>query len=131
MSKPVKEVTITTLEDKTAQVLAVFDSGSFFSIIREDKIPSGATVVWRVTPKEFKTAAEGGKLVVTGELPLVITVGEKMIEDSILVSPHLGQDMLVGAGTMQKWDISIINTNGKTDVVIRHDLRDPLITEVD
>lgn len=131
MGKPVKEITIATLEEKTSTVLALFDCGSFFSIIREDKVPKGATVVWRATPKEFKTATEGGKLIVTGELPLVMTIGEKMIEDSVLVSPHLAQDMLVGAGTMQKWDISIVNINGQTDVVVKHDLRDPQINEVD
>lgn len=131
MSKPIREITITTLDEKTGSVKAVFDSGSFYSIVREDKVPAGAMIVWRSVPKEFKTAAQGGKLIVTGEIPLVITIGDKMVEDSILVSPHLGQEMLIGAKTMQAWDISIVNENGNTEIVIRHDMRDPDIIEVD
>ncbi|MBI2059133.1 MAG: hypothetical protein HYT87_05115 [Nitrospirae bacterium] len=67
----------------------------------------------------------------TAGVTLVMTIGEKMIQDDALVSPDLGQDMLVGAGTMQKWDIIIRNRNGKTKVIVGRDMRDPEITEVD
>ena len=53
-----------------------------------------------------------------------------MIEAGVLISPELGSDMLIGAQTMQSWDISIINTKGKTKINVKHDMRDPEINEV-
>src|SRR5438309_750203 len=107
MSKPIANVKITSLEDRSAEASAVFDSGSFYTIIRENKVPEGATITLRATPREFNTAASGGSLKVTGEMPMIISIGDKMITDSVLVSPNLAQEMLIGAGTMQKWDIRI------------------------
>src|SRR2546428_5412865 len=101
MSKPIANVKITTLEDRSAEASAVFDSGSFYTIIRENKVPEGAMITWRATPKEFNTAASGGRLKVTGGISMVISIGDKMIDDLVLVSPNLAQEMLIGAGTMQ------------------------------
>jgi hypothetical protein len=131
MSKPTLDVRITTLEEESATVNAVFDSGSFFTVLREDKVPAGATVVRRKTPRVFRTAAAGGQLSVIGEVPLLISIRGSEIEDSALVSSELSQEMLIGAGTMQKWDISIVNRNGRTDVEVGRDLSDPDITEID
>lgn len=112
--------------------MAVFDTGSFYTIIREDKVPSGALVVREGAFREFRTAAQRGKLQVNGVLPMArIIIGQKMIEDSVLVSPDLAQEMLVGAKTMQAWDVTIKNQNGKTDIIVGKDMRDPEITEVD
>lgn len=132
MSKPVKEIHVTSLDGKSGAVKAVFDTGSFYTIIREDRVPSGAQIVREGAQQQFRTAAQGGKLEINGVLPMArIIIGEKIIEDSMLVSPNLAQEMLIGAKTMQSWDVSIINTNGQTDVVVKHDMRDPDITEVD
>ena len=131
MTKPVKNITITTLDEKSNEVSAAFDTGSFYTIIREDKIPTGAAVLQMLNPKNFRTAGQGGKLNVTGDISLVMTIGEKMIQDSALVSPDLISDMLIGAGTMQKWHITISNKTGETEIIMDHDMRDPEITEVD
>ena len=64
-------------------------------------------------------------------MDLVLTIGDKQIEGSAHVSPDLSQEMLVGAGTMQMWDLSIINRNGKTEISVARDMHDPQITEVD
>lgn len=125
------EVVLTTRDEKSGYVKAVLDSGSFFSIIRENKVPEGAQVVWWTSPQEFKTATQDGKVKVIGELPLIITMNEKMVEDSVLISPELSQEMLIGAKTMQAWDISIINRDGKTQIIVGRDIRDPDIIEVD
>jgi len=55
---------------------------------------------------------------------------EGQINDIVLISPGLSQEMLVGAGTMQKWDISILNRDGKSALSVGRDMRDPQITEV-
>lgn len=131
MSKPILPIRVTTLDEKTAEVRAVFDTGSFYTIIREDKVPKGASVLRRSTVKELRAASKGSRVTAVAEVFLVLTIGEKMVEDAALISPDLAQEMLVGAGTMQKWDISIMTTNGKTEVVVARDMRDPDITEVD
>ncbi|MBI2058387.1 MAG: hypothetical protein HYT87_01315 [Nitrospirae bacterium] len=130
MSKPIRDVQVTTLDDKTRQVKAVIDTGSFYTIIREDRLPSTTTLARRAVPRELR-AAQGGKLRVTGDVSIVMLVEGKMIDDVAMVSPELAQEMLIGAGTMQKWDISVLHENGHTSVRVGRDMRDPEITEVD
>ncbi|MBI2891218.1 MAG: hypothetical protein HYY13_10600 [Nitrospirae bacterium] len=130
MGKPIRPVRISTLDEKTADIRAVIDSGSFYTIVRQDRLPATRSVFLQTSPLELR-AAQGGKLRVTGEIPLVIVLEGKQIRDSALVSPDLVQDMLIGAGTMQKWHIAILNNNGETTVRVGLDMRDPDITEVD
>ncbi|MBI2060940.1 MAG: hypothetical protein HYT87_14325 [Nitrospirae bacterium] len=130
MSKPIREVTIQTLDEKVARLRAVVDSGSFYSIIREDRIPPTQTIARQTMPTQLRVA-QGGQIRVVGEVPLFITLEGRMIRDSALVTPDLVQDMLVGAKTMQAWDISVLNDNGETTVRVGLDMRDPDITEVD
>jgi hypothetical protein len=131
MAKPIQEIRITTPDDKSAMVKAVFDSGSFYTILREDKVPAGASVLKRKHPRSFRTAARGGSFSATGELPLVLTIGDREVDDLALVSSDISQEMLVGAGTMQKWDISIVNRAGRTEVAVGRDMHDPDVIEVD
>jgi len=79
----------------------------------------------------LRTAAQGGTLEVVGGIVLVVTIGERMIQTHALVSPNLAQEMLIGAETMQGWDISIRNGGGRTTVEVGKDLRDPDVQEVD
>lgn len=131
MSKPVLQINIETPDGKTATVDGVIDSGSFYTILREDRLPAGAQILRRAVPRRFKTAARAGTLTATGEVSLVMTIAGKQIDDVALVSPEFSQDLLVGAGTMQKWDISILNKNGSTEVRVGRDMHDPHVTEVD
>lgn len=131
MSKPILDIEIKTLDDKAATVKAVFDSGSFYTILREDRVPSSASIVRGKSPRMLRAAAKGSQLAAIGEVSLVLTIGNRQIDDVALVSPDLSQEMIVGAGTMQKWDISIVNRNGHTEVTVGRDMHDPDITEVD
>jgi hypothetical protein len=131
VSKPILDVTIETLDAHRGRVRALFDTGAHPTIIREDRLPAGAALVRRPAPLRMRTATQGGTLDVIGGTILVITVGDRQIQDEALVSPNLTQELLVGAGTMQKWDISIKKENGHTSVEIGRDLRDPDIQEVD
>jgi hypothetical protein len=131
MTKPIQEIKITTPDEKSATVKAVFDPGSFYTILREDKVPAGARVLKRKHARAFRTAAKGGALSSTGELPLVLTIGDREVDDLALVSSDLSQELLIGAGTMQKWDISIVNRDGRTVVSVGRDMRDPDVIEVD
>jgi hypothetical protein len=131
MTKPVLEIEITSAEGKARTVKAVFDTGSFYTLLREDRIPEGATVIARKDPHVFRTAARGQRFSAVAELPLVLTIGDKAVLDVALVTPDLSQEMLVGAGTMQKWDIGIITRQGRTEVSVGRHMKDPDITEVD
>lgn len=131
MTKPVVQVELRTFDGKSGRARAVVDTGAYRSLIREDCLPLGATVVPSAPPRELKTAAQGGKLRVVGVVVLSIEVGDRMIEGEVLVSPDLSQEMLIGAEMMQAWDISVRNANGHTEVHVGRDLRDPDVQEVD
>ncbi len=130
VSKPILDIAIRTVEEIQAPVKAVFDSGSQFSILRKDKVPPGAAVLWRKNPRTFRTAASGARLLATGELPVVLIIGDREIDDVVLVSEELTQEMVVGAGLMQKWDVSIVTRDGITRVIVGRDMRDPDLTIV-
>ena len=131
MSKPILDVEIQTPDDKAATVKAVIDSGSFYTIVREDKVPSAASIVWRKTPRVLRAAVKGSQPVAIGDVSLVLTVSGRQIDDVALVCRDMAQDMIIGAGTMQKWDISILNRNGHTEVSVGRDMHDADLTEVD
>jgi hypothetical protein len=131
VAKPILEIKITTADGKSESVKAVFDSGSFYTILREDKVPAGASVIRRAQPRVFRMAAKGSSFFATGELPLVLAIGDRQVDDVALVSSDLHQEMLIGAGTMQKWDISIVTRGGRTEVAVGRDMRDPDIVAVD
>jgi hypothetical protein len=131
MSKPILDVGIETFDGKSGRVRALFDSGAHVTVIREDRVPAGTTIVRRPTPMSLRTAARGGSLQVIGATILVVTIGDRMIQTQALVSPNLSQEMLIGAETMQGWDISIRNGGGHTSVEVGKDLRDPDVQEVD
>ena len=130
MSKPVLDATLITPEEKEIQAKVLVDSGSFYSIIRENLLPEGTSVIRYKTPREFGTAGQVGKVKITGTTYLIIKVGGKMIDESVCVCPDLKSNMLIGSGTMQHWDITLQNKNGKTEVIFGRDMRDPEITEV-
>ena len=50
----------------------------------------------------MRTAAQSGTLEVIGETILLITIGDRQIEDEALVSPNLTQELIVGAGTIRR-----------------------------
>ncbi|MBI2060348.1 MAG: retroviral-like aspartic protease [Nitrospirae bacterium] len=131
MSKPTREIRITTSESKSVDVQAVIDTGSFHTIIRLDVLPKDTPVLHSPETRSLKTAGQGGEVHVAGTTYLVLRLEGKMIEAYALVSPDLRQQMLIGAGTMQMWDISVLNRNGDTEVRVGRDMHDPDITEVD
>ncbi len=131
MSKPIENVTLTTIEEQSVHTKALFDSGSFYTIVREDILPQNTQILRYKNPELFGTAGKNGSVSITGVTSLVVAIGEKMISTRAYVSPDLRREFIVGAETMQAWDISIHTTNGKTKIHVGHDMRDPEITEVD
>ena len=131
MSKPILEAKLETFDGKTGHARAVFDSGASVSLVREDCVPPGAYVVLRPKPRILKTACQEGKLSVVGVVVMKMAFGDHVIEDEVQVSPDLAREMLIGVGTMQKWDISVITKNGGTHVDFGRDLFDPEMEHID
>ncbi|MBI2061727.1 MAG: hypothetical protein HYT87_18455 [Nitrospirae bacterium] len=131
MSKPIRPVRITTANGKKTVLHAVVDTGSFHTIVRSDVLPAGTPIHPSVIAKQLRTAGKGGKVRISGGTYLVLLLEGKLIDTHALVSPDLHQPMIIGAGTMQMWDVSVLNKNGDTQVRVGRDMRDPEITEVD
>lgn len=131
MSKPIHTLTIGTMEKNSKKVSTLFDTGSFYTIVREDVLPKTNFVHWYPVKEEFNTAAKGGKLQIKGVTRLTMEFNKRRIVDDVLVSADINREMIIGAKTMQAWDIVINNKNGHTVVTFGKDMRDPEITEVD
>lgn len=130
MGKPVIDVKVQTTEGVEFHTKTLFDSGAFYTVIRDDILPPGTQILRYKSPETFGTAAKEGQITVTGITNVIIAVGGKMVSTRAFVSPDLRREFLVGAETMQAWDISIVTTNGKTEIRVGHDMHDPDITEI-
>ena len=119
------------MEEKTKKVSTLFDSGSFYTIVREDVLPETKFIHWYPLTKEFKTAGITGKVEIKGATRLIIEFNHHRIDEDVLISSNINREMIIGAKTMQAWDITITDKNGHTVVTFGKDMRDPEITEVD
>lgn len=131
MSKPILDVVVITPERARAHVKAVLDTGSYYTIIREDALPRRVAFLHYPTPHLLGMAGGPGKIRMVGVIVVDVVIGEKQIHTDAYVSPDLHKQMIIGAGAMQAWDISVVNRNGRTKVIVGRDRRDPDITEVD
>lgn len=131
VSKPVLDVHVATPDGRSVATKALVDSGSFYTIVREDVLPTGAGFFRFEAPRPMNTAGKEGSVQATGVTVLVVSIGGKRIQCSALVSPDLRRELILGAEAMQGWDITIRNRNGHTEVLVGRDMDDPELTEVD
>lgn len=118
----IKEVEIAG--DKGAKkVKALFDSGASLSLIRRSVVQDVATEVRMPRPVDFQLGDGEGRLATDKWVPLVITVKDLDISDNVVVVDKLAEDLIVGAGTLQKWRIKLDLEND--DILI-----DPHVTEL-
>ncbi len=131
MTKPILQVSVLTLNKKKRTVQALFDTDSYYTILREDCVPKGGIVYRYKTIEHLQTAGKKGGINITGESILIISIGGKQIRSSAYITPDIRREMIIGAEVMQSWDITIRNRNGRTRVIVGRDMRDPELTEVD
>lgn len=131
MSNPVREMEIRTKDGKKGVVTALIDSGSFYTLIRKDCVPRGATIIRYKKSEKMATAGKSGGIHAVAGMDLVVMVEGHPIEDTVRISPDLKREFILGAGTMQKWDITIKNKNGHTTIHVGHDMNDPDIQTVE
>ncbi len=130
MSKPVREVEIETVEGATARLKAVLDTGSFHTLIHEKCLPKNSLILRYKEPHSYGTAHPAGRLSTIGKVGLNVSIEGHTIEIEAKVCPELSADMIIGAGAMQMWDITIQNDNGHTTIRVAHDMNDPDIQTV-
>ncbi|MEW6481748.1 MAG: retropepsin-like aspartic protease [bacterium] len=90
-----------------AEIACLFDTGSSESLIREDIAGKVSTIVNLPQPLYFKMADGEGILKANKCIPLSITLDGCTIRDEVIVVDKLTDDMIIGAGTMQKYRIKL------------------------
>lgn len=130
MSKPIVSINIKTFDGKSGKVNAIFDTGSYYTLIRENCVPADAAVIKLKNQKFFGTAHKSGQLKIVASLPLILVINGHPVDDGVLVCPDLKSEFIIGAKTMQSWDISIKNKNGQTKIHVGRDMNDPDIQTV-
>lgn len=131
MSKPIRTIKVKTMDGKRAEVEALIDTGSFYTIIRQDCVPPGAKVVRYRTVERLGTAGKSGQVRIVASAEMILEVEGHPINDDVRISPDLKREFVLGAKTMQAWDISVKNKNGHTKVVVGRDMNDPDIQAVE
>ena len=131
MSKPVRDIDIRTKDGKRGEVQALIDSGSFYTIIRQDCLPKGTAVVKYKTTEKLGMAGKTGQIRVVAETGIIMRLEGHPIQDTVFISPDLKREFIIGAKTMQAWDITIKNKNGHTAIHVGHDMNDPDVQAVE
>jgi hypothetical protein len=90
---------------------ALFDSGSSYSIVRDDIAREIAVLNPLPDPENwvFETAAAGQTMQALDIVPLVFRFAdsEAHFSDEIVVLKDLTEEVIIGALTMQKWQIKL------------------------
>jgi hypothetical protein len=107
----------------TKKLKALFDSGASLSLVRRSVVQGVATEVKMPRQVSFRLGDGEGQLTTQRWVPLVINVKGVEISDNVAVVEKLAEDLIVGAGTLQKWRIKLDLEND--DVLI-----DPRVTEL-
>lgn len=88
-------------------VETLFDSGASQSLIRKDMVTGIATVINLPHPIRFEMG-DGKATIEAKELAnLFIAINGYTINDQVIVVEELGDEMIIGARTMQGWRIKL------------------------
>jgi predicted aspartyl protease len=99
-----------------ATLISLFDTGSTYSLIREDEAELLGRFEELPNPKEFETASAGHFVKVTQRVSLDFTIDDIVLSDEFLVVPTLSEQAIIGVTTMQKWRIKLNFDTDKVEV---------------
>lgn len=131
MTKPIRTIKLKTMDGKKSEVEALIDTGSFYTIIRQDCVPAGAKFISYKTAEKLGTAKKSGQVRIVASAEMILEIDGHPILEDVRISPDLKREFILGAKTMQAWDISIKNKNGHTKIHVGHDMNDPDIQAVE
>lgn len=89
------------------KVQTLFDTGASQSLIREEMVAGIATILNLPHPLRFKMGDGKGVLEATKVAHLFISINGVTINDHVVVVENLGDEMIIGATTMQSWKIKL------------------------
>ena len=82
MSKPIRTIKVKTMDGKKTVVEALINTGSFYTIIRQDRVPSGAKVISYSKPEKLGTAKKSGQVRVVASAEMIIEIEGRPIKDA-------------------------------------------------
>ena len=103
--------------EKKEEVL--FDNSASCSVIKRDIAEELSTIIKMRSERKFKLG-DGESIVKTNEVANIeIEIDGKTIDDKFYVIDKLGKGIIVGADTMQKWDMVLEPKEEK--IIVRKD----------
>jgi predicted aspartyl protease len=97
-----------------AEVL--FDSGARRSVIRKDVAEKIATLIKAPVPLRFRLADGKTEIVTSTVADIWITINGRTITDQFPVLEKLSSEIIIGANTLQSWEIKLNPKNESVDV---------------
>ena len=89
------------------KVHALFDIGASFSFINTDLAKKLGVIDKLPKPKEFETAEDDRKIIVTEAVRLDFYIDGIGLSDEFFIAKNLSEDVIIGAATMQKWRLKL------------------------
>ncbi len=96
-----------------AIVKALFDSGATLSFVKKDVAEKIATLEKLPTKHIFKTADKNNSIVAEYRISADFYIDGLTFSDEFIVLDHLSESLIIGAKTMQGWDIKLDLKNHK------------------
>ena len=90
-----------------AEVDALFDTGARRSVVRREAAEALASLTRLSKPRTFQTADENGSLAAAHVVNLELTINGVTIDDQFYAIDSLRRGLIVGADTMQSWEIGL------------------------
>ncbi|MEW6536905.1 MAG: retropepsin-like aspartic protease [Candidatus Auribacterota bacterium] len=94
----------------------LFDTGARRSVIRKDIAEKLATLINAPEPLKFRLADGKTGLTTSIVADIWIVIGDKAITDQFPVLNELSREIIVGANTLQNWEIKLDPQNESVNV---------------
>ncbi len=102
-----KKLSVKGDKDKK-DVNILFDSGATHSVIRKDIAEELFSINRFTEPEEVGTAKKGGRMQSIGTVAFHTRLDNCEITDQALVVDELRSEMIIGASTLQKYEIKML-----------------------
>ena len=89
------------------KIEAMYDSGASFSFIKTDLAKKLGIIEKLPKPKEFETAENNRKIIVTERVTLDFFIEGINLSDEFFIADNLSEEVIIGAATMQKWRLKL------------------------
>jgi len=86
---------------------ALFDTGSTYSLIREDIAQKIGNTDRLPKPRYFETVSSSEYLKVEKGMLMNFKINDITLSDEFMVASGLSEEVIIGATTMQKWRIKL------------------------